>query len=365
MKNIIFSIIIIILISCQSQNKNNLAKEIHDKVIIIDTHNDIDVINFTDSINYTSNTDTQVNLPKMIEGGLDVSWLIVYTKQGELDQEGFIKAEKNAMAKFGAISRLVNDYAPDQIELAKTASDVKRIWESGKKVAMIGVENAYPMGLDTSNVKKFYDLGARYVSLAHNGHNQFSDSNTGEKDNIWLHNGISDLGRQIIEKLNYYGIMIDLSHPSKMANLETIKLSVAPVIASHSSARSLCDHSRNLDDEQLLAIKENGGVVQTVALGGFLNSEKTAKNKQSNIVDLIDHVDYMVKLIGVDHVGISSDFDGGGGIEGWNDASETLNVTKELVNRGYNEKDIEKIWGGNLLRVMEEVEIIAQKLQKK
>tara|TARA_B100001057_G_scaffold431680_1_gene459331 strand:+ start:1319 stop:1798 length:480 start_codon:yes stop_codon:yes gene_type:complete len=159
--------------------------------------------------------------------------------------------------------------------------------------------------------------------------------------------------------------MIDLSHPSKMANLETIKLSAAPVIASHSSARSLCDHSRNLDDEQLLAIKENGGVVQTVALEGYLNSEKTANNKQSNVADLIDHVDYMVKLIGVDYVGISSDFDGGGGIEGWNDASETLNVTKELVNSGYNEKDIEKIWGGNLLRVMEEVEIIAQKLQKK
>ena len=164
------------------------ARKIHDKVITIDTHDDINVNNFTGEINYTMNLETQINIPKMIKGGLDVAWFIVYTGQGAIDDDGYAKAYKNAIDKFDAIHRLVNEYAPDQIELALTSEDVKRIHSSGKKVAMIGVENAYPLGRDINNVKKFYDLGARYMSLAHNGHSQFSDSNTGENDNIWLHN---------------------------------------------------------------------------------------------------------------------------------------------------------------------------------
>jgi len=413
----------LLFINCQNSVKKLTPEQIHNKIITIDTHDDIDVNNFTDSLNYTSDTETQVNLPKMIKGGLDVSWFIVYTGQGDLTPEGYKKASDNAEAKFDAIDRLVNKYAPDQIELARSAADVRRIWKSGKKVAMIGVENAYPMGLDTANMKRYYDRGARYVSLAHNGHSQFADSNTGEKDSIWLYDGLSDLGRQMVDKMNYYGIMIDLSHPSKKANLEMLALSKAPVIASHSSARALCNHSRNLDDEQLLAIKKNGGVVQTVALGSYLNAEKvksfntlrdsvyqetasqlgvemismrklrglplseiskyrasykkvvdTSKNAIEaikkiappvSVVDFVDHIDYLVKIMGINHVGISSDFDGGGGIEGWSDASETLNVTKELVSRGYSEKEIKKIWGDNLLRVMEEVEGISKQLQGK
>jgi len=416
-------ILCLLFINCQAPVKNLTAEEIHNSIITIDTHNDIEVNNFTDSLNYTSDTDTQVNLPKMIKGGLDVSWFIVYTGQGDLTTEGYTKAAANAEAKFDAIDRLVNDYAPDQIELALSAKDVRRIWKSGKKAAMIGVENAYPMGLDTANMKRYYDRGARYVSLAHNGHSQFADSNTGERDSIWLHDGLSDLGRQMVEKMNYYGIMIDLSHPSKKANLEMLALSKAPVIASHSSARALCEHPRNLDDKQLLAIKKNGGVVQTVALGSYLNAEKVksfntlrdsiykeiaseigvemismrelrglpasevskyranykkivdaSKNKIEDIkkiappvsvIDFVDHIDYLVKTMGISHVGISSDFDGGGGIEGWSDASETLNVTKELLNRGYNQEEIRKIWGDNLLRVMEEVENVSKKLQGK
>jgi len=413
----------LLFINCQNSVKKLTPEQIHNKIITIDTHDDIDVNNFTDSLNYTSDTETQVNLPKMIKGGLDVSWFIVYTGQGDLTPEGYKKASDNAEAKFDAIDRLVNKYAPDQIELARSAADVRRIWKSGKKVAMIGVENAYPMGLDTANMKRYYDRGARYVSLAHNGHSQFADSNTGEKDSIWLYDGLSDLGRQMVDKMNYYGIMIDLSHPSKKANLEMLALSKAPVIASHSSARALCNHSRNLDDEQLLAIKKNGGVVQTVALGSYLNAEKvksfntlrdsvyqetasqlgvemismrklrglplseiskyrasykkvvdTSKNAIEaikkiappvSVVDFVDHIDYLVKIMGINHVGISSDFDGGGGIEGWSDASETLNVTKELVSRGYSEKEIKKIWGDNLLRVMEEVEGVSKQLQGK
>ena len=331
-----------------------------DPIITIDTHIDINVENFTDSINYTMNTDTQFNLPNMMEGELDVAWLVVYTAQGELNEEGYKAAYENAISKFDAIDRLVNEYAPDQVELALSSQDVSRILAEGKKVIMIGVENAYSMGLDTSNVEKFWEKGARYVSLTHNGHNQFSDSNTGEFDDTALHNGLSDLGKEVIELLNYYGIMIDISHPSKEAIRQMTELSKAPIIASHSSARALRDHPRNVDDEQLNWIKENGGVIQTTALGFFLTDRE---DPPANMDDFMDHIDHMVEKIGIDHVGISSDFDGGGGIVGWEDASETMNVTNALRERGYSESEIAKLWGGNLLRVLDEVQEIAAKLQ--
>ena len=335
---------------------NNTA----DSIVTIDTHIDINVENFTDSLNYTMNTDTQFNLPNMIEGELDVAWLVVYTAQGELNEEGYKAAYDNAISKFDAIDRLVNVYAPDQVELALSSQDVSRILAEGKKVIMIGVENAYSMGLDTSNVEEFWKKGARYVSLTHNGHNQFSDSNTGEFDDTALHNGLSDLGKEVIELLNYYGIMIDISHPSKEAIRQMTELSKAPIIASHSSARALRDHPRNVDDEQLNWIKENGGVIQTTALGFFLTDRE---DPPANMDDFMDHIDHMVEKIGIDHVGISSDFDGGGGIVGWEDASETMNVTTALRERGYSESEIAKLWGGNLLRVLDEVQEIAAKLQ--
>ncbi|MFL2999361.1 MAG: dipeptidase [Cytophagales bacterium] len=351
-KNLLLAIIITSsIIGC-----NNTA----DPIITIDTHIDINVDNFTDSLNYTMNTPTQFNLPKMMEGKLDVAWLVVYTAQGELNEEGYEAAYENAISKFDAIDRLVNVYAPDQVELALTSDDVRRILAKGKKVIMIGVENAYSMGLDTSNVKKFWERGARYVSLAHNGHSQFSDSNTGEFDGTSLYNGLSDLGKEVVELLNYYGIMIDISHPSKEAISQMAELSKAPIIASHSSARALRDHPRNVDDEQLNWIKENGGVIQTTALGFFLTDRE---DPPANMDDFMDHIDYMVGKIGIDHVGISSDFDGGGGIVGWEDASKTTNVTSALRDRGYSESEIAKLWGGNLLRVLDEVQQIAIELQ--
>lgn len=397
------------------------AKDIHERVITIDTHCDIDIKNFTDSINYTQDLTSQVTLPKMKQGGLDVAWFIVYTGQEELTDKGFKKAHKKAMDKFDAIHRLVETIAPNQIELALTSDDVRRIVNSGKKVAMIGIENGYPVGKDIKNVEKFYNLGGRYMSLAHNGHSHLSDSNTGEGDSIWLHNGLSDLGKKVVKEMNRLGMMVDVSHPSKEAMRDMIEISEAPIIASHSSARALCDHSRNLDDEQLAWLKENNGVAQAVAFPAYLNTEKSEKYaafrkevalkvmdsmniaylewdvlqklsederdayydvvrkanptidaklkkmkdapKQVNVADFVDHIDYMVDKIGIDHVGISSDFDGGGGIEGWNDASETFNVTLELVKRGYSEEDIKKLWGQNLLRVLDDVQAAAKKIQ--
>ncbi len=335
--------------------------EIHNELITLDTHCDIDVNNFTENNNYTINTNSQVNLPKMIEGGLDVAWFIVFTGQDSLNENGYKRAYKNAIDKFEAIHRLVEECAPDQIELALSEEHVHKINAKGKKIAMIGIENAYPLGEDLSNIEKFYNLGARYMSLAHNGHSQFSDSNTGEEDNIWMHNGLSDKGKEAILEMNRLGIMIDVSHPSKEAIRQMIEISEAPVIASHSSARSLCNHSRNLDDEQLDWIKQNGGVVQTVAYAGYLRDD--ISTELVTVKDLVDHIDYMVKRIGINHVGISSDFDGGGGIKGWSDASETFNVTKELLERGYSKEEIGKIWSGNLLRVLTEVGEIAETIQ--
>ncbi|MGB1831981.1 MAG: dipeptidase, partial [Flavobacteriaceae bacterium] len=278
--------------------------------------------------------------------------------------------------------------APNQIGLARTKEDLEKHQKQGKKSAMIGVENAYPLGEVLSEVKRYHELGARYMSLAHNGHNQFSDSNTGEFDSTAKHQGISELGRKVIDSMNYYGIMVDISHPSKEAIRQTIAHSKAPVIASHSAARALSDHPRNLDDEQLQWVKESGGVVQTVALALFVNKEKhegfTAALKTLNnpkdpqaldslkkvvppvdVADFVDHIDYIKNKIGINHVGISSDFDGGGGIEGWRDASETANVTFELLKRGYSEAEIAQIWSGNLLRVLDQVEVVAAQLQAK
>jgi microsomal dipeptidase-like Zn-dependent dipeptidase len=399
------------------------ARGIHERVITLDTHDDINAANFTAERNYTMDVGTQVDLPKMEAGGLDVSWMIVYVGQGELSEEAYADANAQALAKFDAIHRLTEEIAPDRIELALTSDDVRRISAAGKKVAMIGIENAYQVGSDLSNIEDFWERGGRYMSLAHNGHSQFADSNTGERDGVWLHGGLSELGRQAVGEMNRLGIMIDISHPSKEANLQAMELSRAPVMASHSSARALNDHSRNLDDEQLLALRDNGGVVQTVAFRSYVDGPKNTAHNDAvqavmaevaaemdfqmvsgrgamrdmspaqreayqaglarvreaaapriasevmssappvDVADFVDHIDYMVDLIGIEHVGISSDFDGGGGVEGWNDASETFNVTLELVRRGYTEEEIGMIWSGNLLRVLDEVQAVAAEIQ--
>jgi len=400
------------------------ARAIHERVIALDTHNDIEPDNFTRQKNYTQRLNTQVNIPKMMEGGLDASFFIIYVGQRPLTPEGYDAAYKEAVAKFDAVHHLTKEIAPDKIELALTAADVARIAKAGKKVALIGVENAYSLGTDLKRIKEFYDRGGRYMSLAHNGHSQFADSNTGERDGKWLYNGLSEMGKQAIAEMNKWGIMVDLSHPSKQANLQALALSKAPVIASHSAARALADVSRNMDDEQLEALKKNGGVIQTVAFATYVKvakpdsperaaaiaalrkeiglppaggpagpggggggggrggvnaltpevrakyearlaeiDQKTPGDPRATVADFVNHIDYLIKKIGIDHVGISSDFDGGGGVTGWNGADETFNVTLELVRRGYTEDQIGKIWSGNLLRVMADVEKVAKQIQ--
>ena len=398
------------------------AQAIHERVITLDTHVDISVDNFAPEKNYLQGLDTQVDLPSMDTGGLDAAFFVVYVGQGPLNKVGYETAYRSAMDKFTAIHWMTTDLAPERIGLALTPEDVHEIAASGRKVALIGVENAYPLGLDINNIRRFADRGARYMSLAHNGHSQFSDSNTGEiREGGMRYGGLSDLGRQAVEELNRWGVMIDLSHPSKAATLQTMELSRAPVIASHSSARGLEENPRNMDDEQLMALKSNGGVIQAVAFRSYLNGKKHSawqakydeilkevgaemaidivsdrrqifmmqpeqrsqyiesiqpaikranelaaniSEPQVDVADFVNHIDYLVDKIGIDHVGISSDFDGGGGVLGWDDADETFNVTLELVKRGYSEIEIEKVWSGNLLRVMQTVQEVAQTIQR-
>lgn len=398
------------------------ARDIHSRVMTLDTHVDISPANFTTTPpNYTGDLPTQVNLPKMAAGGLDAAFFIVYVGQGPLTDAGYADAHGQAMAKFDAIHRLTAELAPERIGLATTAAEARAIAASGRKVALIGVENAYPIGLDLDNIRVFAERGARYMSLAHNGHSQFSDSNTGEiREGGMRYDGLSPLGRDAVAELNRWGVMIDLSHPSKDATMEMFELSRAPMIASHSAARALNDVPRNMDDEQLAALKANGGVIQTVAFRSYLDSDKHAAFQLEydrklralgeaagievlldrrqvfmmppaersaylerirplreqldatlddfaappvDVADFVDHIDYLVEKVGIDHVGISSDFDGGGGVTGWNDASETFNVTLELVRRGYSEADIERIWSGNLLRVMEAVRQVGEAIR--
>jgi membrane dipeptidase len=398
------------------------ARGIHERVMTMDTHVDISPNNFTTATpNYvTGMPNTQVDLPKMEQGGLDAVWFSIYQGQSpDFTPEGYGGAYATAMAKVEAVRRMTNELAPTRIGLATNGTEARRIYASGKKVALMGMENGYALGEDIRNVKKFADLGVRYLSLAHNGHSQLADSNTGEAEGYkW--NGLSPLGKQVVAEANKWGIVMDISHPSKQANLQTMQLSRAPVMASHSGVRALANHSRNLDDEQLLALRKNGGVVQIVAFASYVKVDPNAAQRnaavaalrtefgitagrggggggrggnaaldslppqrraaydaklaeiqkrfptppRANVKDFVDHIDYAVKLIGIDHVAISSDFDGGGGIDGWNGALETFNVTLELVRRGYTEEQIAKIWSGNTLRVLDEVQKVAAQLQK-
>ena len=372
------------------------ARDIHQRVLVLDTHDDIPFDFATPQVDPAIRGERQVDFPKMREGGLDVGFFIVYVGQGPRTAEGYEKAKADALTKFDAIHRMTGTMHPQAIGLAYTAADVERIHRAGRLVACIGIENGYVIGKDLSLVKKYHGLGARYMTLAHGGHNDIADSATPRDDEPEaLHEGLSAFGRQVVAEMNRVGMMVDVSHISKKAALEAIAASRAPVIASHSGASAVNRHARNLDDETLLALKRNRGVVNAVALGSFVKNDPPAKRDAldalrkemgitgfgrgsvpadrraeydrrraeldakwppASVADFVNHIDHMVKLIGIDHVGISSDFDGGGGIAGWNNAAETPNVTIELVRRGYTEEQIAKLWGGNLLRVWREVE---------
>jgi membrane dipeptidase len=373
------------------------ARAIHERVLTIDTHDDIPFNFATPEVDAGVRGPRQVDIPKMVEGGLDAAFFIVYVGQGPRTMEGNERAKEQALTKFRAIRRMAEEMHPDKIGIAYRADQVSRIARSGRRVAAIGIENGYVIGRDLTLIRRYYDLGARYMTLTHGGHNDIGDSATPRDDEPAAeHGGLSAFGREVVDRMNRVGMMVDVSHVAKSTSLDAIRHSRAPVIASHSGVRAVNDHPRNMDDEQLLALKRNGGVIQVVALGEFVKSspqrraaaqavyqqmgitrgrgeltpeqraelrrrmgEIDAQFPPATVQDFVNHIDYAVKLIGIDHVGISSDFDGGGGVAGWRDASETFNVTLELVRRGYSEGDIRKLWGANLLRVWREAEKLA------
>jgi membrane dipeptidase len=379
------------------------ARSIHESAITIDTHDDISSNFATADSDPGQREGRQVTLPKMREGGLDVAFFIVYVGQTERTPENYAEAKAEAIRKFEAIHRLTDEMYPDQIGLALTADDVERLHAEGKLAAAIGVENGYSIGKDLSLMEEYHARGARYFGLTHIGHNDLADSsipreNLGDAEEE--HGGVSELGKQAIAEANRLGMMVDVSHASGKTAIYAARISKAPIIASHSAVRELADTPRNLRNDEMVAIKENGGVVQIVAFDGYVripSGEKQAAlaalrenapfesraaatpeqrdayrearaklNDQypgATIQDFVNHIDYAVDLIGIEHVGISSDFDGGGGLTGWRDASETFNVTLELVKRGYSEEDIRKMWGGNLLRVWLDVEKTAAEIQ--
>jgi membrane dipeptidase len=401
-------LLITIQVACSRGGEAELvarARTIHENVITIDTHDDLPQGFATPEADPGVRGEHQVDLPKMEEGGLDAAFFIVYVSQRERTPENYASTKREALEKFAAIHRMTDSMYPERIELAYSADDVERIHAAGRLVACIGVENGFAIGRDLSLLERYHGLGARYMTLTHNGHNDIGDSSDPRSDlgdAEAEHGGLSEFGEQVIAEMNRLGIMVDVSHVSKQTMLDAVRLSRAPIIASHSSVTALRDVSRNLDDEQLLALREKGGVVQIVAVGEFLREDPPQKvaalqalreeigitsyaawralsdeQRQeyrrrraeiderwpgADVSDLVDHIDYAVRLIDIDHVGISSDFDGGGGVVGWNDASETFNVTLELVRRGYSEAEIRKLWGGNLLRVWREVERVAADL---
>lgn len=391
----------------QSARLDGHARAFHDAVLTLDTHVDIPPTYTTaPDVDPGNRTGLQVDLPKMDDGGLDAAFFIVYVGQTERTEENYARAQADALVKFRAIHAMTDEMYPDQIGLATSPGQVAPIHASGRKVAMIGIESGYVIGQDLGLLRDYFERGARYMTLAHVGHNDISDSSMPRLDlgdAPAEHGGLSEFGRDVVREMNRLGMMVDISHISHDAMMQAVELSVAPVIASHSSTTALADHPRNLTDEQMRALAENGGIAQIVAFSAYVKvdperfaatwalrsriaeeqgaprfsylahgnlpaytdgmAEINRRYPIATLSDFVDHIDHAVEVMGIDHVGISSDFDGGGGVTGWANAAETANVTRELLRRGYSDEDIEKIWSGNFLRVWGEIEAVATRLQ--
>jgi len=383
------------------------ARRIHEEVLTVDTHCDTPSRMLREDWNIGERHEPgqrqsgKVDLPRMREGGLDAEFFAVFVGQGERSPQGYARARERANRLFDAIHAMIDRY-PDQVALATSPGEAYLLEKQGKLAAFIGMENGYPIGRDLSLVEEFYRKGMRYLTLCHSADNDICDSSTDRKNP--QDEGLSEFGKQVVAECNRLGIMVDISHASDQSFFDVLEVTRAPVIASHSSVRALCDHPRNLSDEMLRALAANGGVIQICLVSSFLKEiapnperdkalaelrlrygswgdiqdEETREKMQAEyeavmekyprekaaVSDIVDHIDYVVDIIGVDHVGIGSDFDGGGGVEGCDDVSEMPHITEELLRRGYTEEDVRKIWGGNLMRVFNEVIVTAKRMEK-
>jgi len=378
----------------KKQSIESKAARIHQSAFTVDSHTDTP-LNFSNKKFDVAKDNSEtlpyscVDFPRMKKGGLDAVFFAVFVSQGPRNADGNAKAKAKAEMLFDSINAAVNRNTSIS-GIATSPAEAMKLVKQKKSIVFIGVENGYPVGNDLSNVKHFYDRGARYITLCHTKNNDICTSSTDTANTV----GLSNFGRQVVTEMNRLGVMIDVSHASDQSFYDVLKMSKVPVIASHSCARALCDNPRNLTDDMLKALAANDGVVQMCILSDYVkkpipsperdSARKEIRKKYNNFQDLtdaqwevasaewhaidaefprqlasvsdaVDHIDYMVKIAGIDHVGIGTDFDGGGGLSDCKDVSQLGNITLELLKRGYSEKDIKKIWGGNLMRVMSEV----------
>ncbi|RPJ01585.1 MAG: membrane dipeptidase [Candidatus Aminicenantes bacterium] len=380
------------------------ARDLHQRILTVDTHCDTAFSllrtdwKIGDRHDPSLRASGKIDLPRMKEGGLDAEFFAAFVGQGPLTAEAYVKAKEGALRAVEAVHKMTETYA-STIGLAVDPAGARRLKAGGKLTAFIGLENGYPVGRDLSLVKLFYDKGVRYITLCHSSDNDICDSSTDRRDPE--DKGLSDFGRQVVAECNRIGMLVDISHASEKSFYDVLAASKAPIIASHSSARAVCDHPRNLTDDQLRALARNGGVIQICFLGAYVKTppviperekamkelegkygpvreirddairlkamaERDAINKQfpqvrPNVKDLVDHFDHVKKVVGIDYVGIGTDFDGGGGVVDCDDVSGMIHVTEELIRRGYTDREIEKIWSGNFFRVFDKVIALAQK----
>ena len=326
------------------------AKSIHRRILTVDSHTDTPMI-FPDGFNLGIKEGGKVNLPLMEEGLLDAAFMVAYLPQGLRDDNSLDSAKEMAIKKLNQVKEQER-LNGDRMGIAYTPRDVLRLKRQEKKAIFLGIENGYAIGKDIRNVALFKEMGVSYITLVHNGNNDICDSAKGEPE--W--EGLSPFGKEVVHEMNRLGVMIDVSHAAESTFWDVIKESEQPIIASHSSCRALCDHPRNLTDEQLKAVAANGGVVQVCLYKGFINKDE----EKASLSDAIEHIDHIVSLIGIDHVGIGSDFDGDGGILGCDASNELINITVKLIGLGYTEEELRKLWGGNLMRVMQTVQDAAE-----
>ena len=322
------------------------AKRLHNRILTLDSHCDTPMF-FDQQIDFASrDPKILVDLHKMTEGHLDATIMVAYLKQLELTDEALLAATAKADRILNEIEAMVAKSC-SYVDIAYTPADLYRLKSEGKKAIMLGIENGYAIGNDISNIERFRNRGVVYMTLCHNGNNQLCGSARFNDEGL----GVNAFGEQVIKEMNRVGMMVDISHAGEQTFYDALNISSKPIVASHSSARALCNHPRNLTDDQLKALADKGGVAQVTLYSGFLKEQGMA-----TIQDAIDHLNHMVNIMGIEHVGIGTDFDGDGGITGCASASELINFTRCLLKERYSEEDIRRIWGGNFLRVMEEVQ---------
>lgn len=380
----------------QLETLEQKAARIHNAVLTVDTHTDTPMHLLRSDFNIgerhnAKETGTKSDLPRMKEGGLDAQFFAVFLSQGVRTDEGYEKANKKAFEIIKSIYKSV-EASPELAQIARVPKDAYTIEKSGKRAIYIGIENGYAIKHDLTMIEKFWQLGVRYITLCHTSNNDICDSSTDKKGAE--HNGLSPFGIEVVKEMNRTGMMIDVSHISDSSLYDVLRITKAPVMASHSCSRAVCDNPRNLTDDGLRAVAKNGGVIQMCILSDYVKSPEPNPARDSaravirikyhnfeglsaeqeragwdewrevskkfpqnlaTVKDVVDHIDHIVKVAGIDHVGIGTDFDGGGAVSGCYDVSEMGNITLELVRRGYDEEQIRKIWGGNFMRVFKAV----------